>query len=131
MPTILVVDDDPGIRELVGAVLDPRQFLVLLAADGDEALRAARESLPDVIVLDLMMPGIGGLDVCKELKIDPRTGDIPVLILTGRGEFEYRAMGEEARADAYLTKPFSPFTLLKMIEHLLELSGKHQPNHPS
>ena len=123
MNRVLVVDDDPSIRELIGALLAPESFDVRFAEDGAEAVERARAEQPDLIILDIMMPMMDGLEACRQLKADPVTGGIPVLMLTARTGFDDRVEAEDAKAEAYLTKPFSPFTLTKMIEHLLDVKA--------
>ena len=121
MKRILVVDDDPAIRDLIGALLSAEDYELTFAEDGAEALEIARTREPDVILLDVTMPMMDGLEACRQLKEDVRTAGIPVLLLTARAGFDDRVAGEEAKADAYLTKPFSPFTLTRMVEHLVAM----------
>lgn len=121
MHRVMVVDDDPGVRKLVAATLGERDYEVVFAGDGEEAIGLARTQRPETIVLDVMMPAMDGFTACRKIKEHPATKDIPVVLLTARGGFDDRVQGDEARADAYLTKPFSPLTLLKTVEHMLEL----------
>ncbi|MFL6153845.1 MAG: response regulator [Ornithinibacter sp.] len=110
MSTALVVDDDPTVGDVVGAYLHRAGFEVHRAADGVTALALAADATPDVVVLDLMLPGIGGLEVCRRLRRDhPR---LPVVMLTALGEEEDRILGLEVGADDYVTKPFSVRELL-------------------
>jgi len=98
-----------------------------VADTGDKALKMARENLPSLLVLDLMLPGINGLEICRLLKRDPKTRDIPILMLTARAAEEDRIKGLELGAHDYVTKPFSPRELVLRIKNLLRLTGK-SPN---
>jgi CheY-like chemotaxis protein len=112
---VLVVDDDPLILEVLKTVLDLEEFDVVTAADGEAGLERLREQRPDVVVCDVMMPGIDGLEVCRRIKAERETADLPVVLLTARDRAEDRAAGEAAGCDAYLTKPFSPLHLIDVI----------------
>jgi CheY-like chemotaxis protein len=112
---VLVVDDDPLILEVLKTVLDLEEFDVVTAADGEAGLQSLRQQRPDVVVCDVMMPGIDGLEVCRRIKADPSTADLPVVLLTARDRAEDRVAGEDAGCDAYLTKPFSPLHLIDVI----------------
>jgi CheY-like chemotaxis protein len=112
---VLVVDDDPLILEVLQTVLDLEEFEVTTVRDGETALAALAEHRPDVVVCDVMMPGIDGLEVCRRIKQDPETRDLPVVLLTARDRAEDRAAGEAAGCDAYLIKPFSPLHLIDVI----------------
>jgi len=116
---ILVVDDEPDILELVQYNLSKAHYDVVGVESGEEALAHLREMLPDLIVLDLMLPGADGLEVCKALKRDTHTAAIPIVILTARGEEADIVAGLELGADDYLTKPFSPRVLLARIRAVL------------
>ncbi len=116
---ILVVDDEPDILELVRYNLAKDQYAVVCVATGEDALAALRLALPALIVLDLMLPGVSGFEVCRRLKHDPRTADIPLIILSARGEEADVVAGLELGADDYLTKPFSPRILLARIRAVL------------
>ena len=118
---ILVVDDEPDVLELVVFHLKKEQFEVTIAETGDKALAMAREQLPSLIILDLMLPGINGLEICKLLKQDPKTGDILILMLTARAGEEDRIRGLELGAHDYVTKPFSPRELVLRVRNLLLL----------
>ena len=113
---ILVVDDEPSVRDLLAYNLRKAQYDVLLAADGRSALRLARDEKPDLILLDLMLPQIDGLDVCRELR---RQGSVPIIMLTALGEETDRVVGLEVGADDYLTKPFSMRELMARIKAVL------------
>jgi two-component system alkaline phosphatase synthesis response regulator PhoP len=116
---ILVVDDEPDILALVHYNLSKAQYDVVGVASGEEALAQVRTTPPSLIVLDLMLPGVDGLEVCKALKRDTRTAAIPIVILTARGEEADIVAGLELGADDYLTKPFSPRILLARIRAVL------------
>jgi len=113
---ILVVDDEPAVVELLVYNLRKAHFEVLTAGDGRQALRLAQESRPDLIVLDLMLPEVDGLDICRELR---RTSQTPIIMLTARGEEGDRVVGLELGADDYLCKPFSVRELLARIKAVL------------
>jgi len=116
---ILVVDDEPDILALVQYNLSRAQYDVVGVASGEEALAQVRTTPPSLVVLDLMLPGVDGLEVCKALKRDTRTAAIPIVILTARGEEADIVAGLELGADDYLTKPFSPRVLLARIRAVL------------
>lgn len=105
-PVVLVADDNADIRNLLVTRLALRGFEVLEAADGQEALDAALEHIPDIALLDWVMPVIQGHELCVKLKTDPRTASMPVVMLTARGEEKDRLLGRDLGADAYLVKPF-------------------------
>jgi len=123
MQTILVIEDEEDIAELVAFNLRRNNFNVELSPDGLHGLAAARSLLPDLIVLDLMMPGMDGISVFKELQRDSTTRAIPVIMLTARGQTEDRIAGLEIGADDYMTKPFSPKELMLRIKNLLKRSA--------
>ena len=114
--TVLIVEDDPHTVEVVRLYLHRDGYKVLAASNGNEGLRLARESAPDLVVLDLMLPGMGGLDVCRELR---RESDVPIVMLTARVEEEDRVAGFELGADDYVTKPFSPRELAARVRAVL------------
>jgi two-component system phosphate regulon response regulator PhoB len=116
---ILIVDDELGILDLVQYNLSKAQYDVVGVASGEEALAQVRTTPPDLVVLDLMLPGVDGLEVCKALKRDTHTAAIPIVILTARGEEADIVAGLELGADDYLTKPFSPRVLLARIRAVL------------
>lgn len=117
---ILVVDDDDNVRHLVSAYLEREGYEVTEAADGHAAVREVERSCPDLIVLDLMLPGIGGLQVARKLTA---TRDVPILMLTARGEEDDVLRGFEAGADDYLVKPFSPKVLIARVRAILRRTG--------
>lgn len=104
--TVLVVEDNPAVRRFVEVRLAKSGYMVLGTADGREALDIVREERPDVVILDWIMPGMQGAEVCELLKTDPDTADIPVIMLTGKSTQRDIEMGFEHGADEYLTKPF-------------------------
>src|SRR5216683_2467425 len=117
---ILIVDDEPEAVELVEFNLKQAGFDVLTAADGAEALKKARSALPSLVVLDLMLPEVDGLEVCKMLRRDPATRAIPIIMVTAKAAEIDRILGLELGADDYLTKPFSPRELVLRIRKILE-----------
>lgn len=116
---ILLVDDEPDALEVLGFKLKEAGFIPLFAKDGLRALAAARDERPDLIVLDLMLPEVDGLEVCKILRRDNATANIPILMLTARAAEMDRVLGLELGADDYVTKPFSPRELVLRIKKLL------------
>lgn len=118
-PKILVVDDEPDALEILGFKLKEAGYVPLFAKDGARALAAAREERPALIVLDLMLPEVDGLEVCKILRRDPMTATIPILMLTAKASEMDRVLGLELGADDYVTKPFSPRELVLRIRKLL------------
>lgn len=127
-PKILVVDDEIDAVELVEFNLTSAGFAVVLAADGAEAVRKAREDEPDLIVLDVMLPELDGLEVCKLLRREPATARVPILMLTARAAEIDRVLGLELGADDYVTKPFSPRELVLRIKSLLR---RREPDAPT
>jgi two-component system phosphate regulon response regulator PhoB len=119
-PRILVVDDEPEAVELVQFNLEQAGFSVLTAADGAEAIRKARSGMPNLMVLDLMLPEIDGIEVCKLLRRDPATAAIPIIMLTAKAAEIDRVLGLELGADDYITKPFSPRELILRIRKILQ-----------
>jgi DNA-binding response OmpR family regulator len=125
MATILVVDDEPRIVQLVRDYLEHGGFTVLVATDGAAALRTARTGRPDLVVLDLGLPGLDGLDVARALR---RDGEVPIIMLTARTEESDKLVGLELGADDYLTKPFSPKELVARVRAVLRRAeGLHSP----
>lgn len=117
-PRVLIVDDEPDVLDLVRYHMVKAGFDVLIARDGHEAHVCAQTQRPDVIVLDLMLPGIDGQQVCRLLKCDPATADIGVLMLTAKGGTSDRVKGFEIGADDYVPKPFSPKELVLRVKAL-------------
>ncbi|RRR80487.1 response regulator transcription factor [Streptomyces sp. RP5T] len=116
---VLVVDDDPTVAEVVSGYLDRAGYLVDRAADGPDALARAAAHRPDLVVLDLMLPGMDGLEVCRRMR---GSGPVPVIMLTARGDEDDRILGLEVGADDYVTKPFSPRELVLRVESVLRRS---------
>jgi DNA-binding response OmpR family regulator len=116
---VLLADDDPGLRKLVGTTLGTDDFDLFHAADGVEAIAVAQAEHPDIILLDINMPRKNGLEVCREIKAQPDTAAIKVVMLTASGSHDDKAVATEARADDYFVKPFSPVALLNKIYDLL------------
>ncbi len=114
--TILVVDDEPKIVQLARDYLEKSGFQVLTSGDGQQALAITRQEHPDLIVLDLMLPGMDGLDVCRAIR---RESDVPIIMLTARAEETDQLIGLELGADDYITKPFSPRALVARVRALL------------
>ncbi len=116
MAKILVVDDEPNIREVVGLYLRRDGHAVVSAADGEEALEIYRRTRPDLVVLDLMLPKVSGLEVCRRIQAERR---VPLIMLTARGEEEDRIVGLGLGADDYVVKPFSPRELVARVRAVL------------
>jgi len=114
--TILVVDDEEPIQELLKFNLEKEGYLVCVAKDGPEALKRVENDQPDLLVLDLMLPGMDGLEVCRKLRSNPKFQQIPIIMLTAKGEEIDKVLGLELGADDYMTKPFSPRELLARIK---------------
>lgn len=123
---ILIVDDEEDILELVEYNLEHEGYHTKTAVSGEEALKLARDEHPDLIVLDLMLPGINGLDVCKLLKSDEDTRNIPILMLTAKSEETDIVKGLELGADDYVTKPFSPKVLVARVASVLRRATQPQ-----
>jgi DNA-binding response OmpR family regulator len=124
--TILIVDDEKDIVELVRYHAEKAGFACRSASDGFTALRLIRERRPDLLVLDLMLPGLDGFDVCRQLRRDPATAALPVIMLTARGEEVDRVVGLEVGADDYVVKPFSPRELIARIKAVLRRAQGEQ-----
>ena len=125
---ILVIEDEEDIVELIRYNLVQNGFRVTAATTGDEGLRQARNRIPDAIVLDLMLPGLDGMEVCRELRRDDRTAAIPLIILTARAEEPLVIAGLELGADDYMAKPFSPRELVARVRALLRRRRQEQTN---
>ena len=122
--TILVVDDEPALRDALSYTLGKEGYRVELAATGVEALRAARRGQPDAVVLDVMLPGMDGLQVCRTLRTE---STVPILLLSAKGEEVDRILGLEIGADDYLTKPFAMRELLARIKAMLRRAEMVKP----
>lgn len=125
--TILVVDDEEDIIELIKYNLKNEGYAILIALTGEEALKIAKKSQPDLIVLDLMLPGIDGLEVTKHLKNNEATQEIPIVMLTAKGEESDIITGLELGANDYISKPFSPKVLVARIRAILRRRRKNSP----
>ena len=125
---ILVVDDEPAVTDLLAYNLRKAHYDVLIAADGRAALRLAGESKPDLILLDLMIPEVDGLDVCRELR---KSSDVPIIMITARGEEIDRVVGLELGADDYVTKPFSVRELMARIKAVLRRAQTDDGKEPA
>ncbi len=123
-PKILIVEDERDIQDLIRHYLEKDGFRTRTAADGTAGLAAARQEHPDLIVLDLMLPGLDGLELCKKLRADPATALTPVIMLTAKAEESDKIVGLELGADDYLTKPFSPKELVARIKALLRRADR-------
>lgn len=119
MRKLLIADDEPGVRRLVRMTLESDEYEIFEAADGDEALSVARSELPDLILLDVMMPKRSGYDVCRELKDAEDTREICVILLTARAQDADQQEGVSAGADDYFVKPFSPVALVRKVDEVL------------
>ena len=119
MPGVLIVDDDPFIRKLIVTTLeDVAGFESFEASDGDNALAIAAEKSPRLVFLDVNMPGVDGIEACRRLRADAATGSATIVMLTAAGGDDVRRQAREAGADLFLTKPFSPLDLLRLVDEL-------------
>ncbi len=121
---ILIVDDEPDILEFMQYNLEKEGFEVFLASSGKQALEVAKHELPDLIILDVMMPGMDGIETCRELRNDPRLRDTIIAFLTARNEDYSQIAGFESGADDYIAKPIKPRVLISRIKALLKRSGQ-------
>ena len=119
MTTVLVVEDSPTQRELITDLLKRIGLKVMVATDGMEALEQVQLSCPDLVVLDVVMPRMNGYEVCRRLKTDPKTQNVPVVMCPSKGEEFDRYWGMKQGADAYIVKPFQPKELLVTVKQLL------------
>ena len=119
MSRLLIVEDDPDIADLLVHYMERAGFTTVVAATGHDALARAQQDPPDLMILDRMLPGLDGLDICKAVRADPRTAALPVIMLTARAEESDRVVGLELGADDYVTKPFSPKELVARAKALL------------
>ena len=117
---ILIVEDNPQTVKLVKFILEKSKYSTISAKDGEEGLQMAKERKPDLIILDLMLPGIDGYQVCEALKADPNTKEIPVIVLTALDTGVDFEKALEKKADWYITKPFEAQHLLKRVDYLIE-----------
>jgi len=124
---VAVVDDEPDILELVSLHLSKAGFAVRTFKDAGGFQRSLASSVPDLVILDLMLPDADGIDICKDLKQDSRTTHVPVVMLTARGDELDRVLGLEIGADDYITKPFSPKELVARVKAILRRHGREEP----
>ena len=118
-PKLLLVEDDPALRELLGWNFEREGFDVAATADGEEALLLAEESPPDIVILDWMLEELSGIEVCRRMRRTPESSNLPIIMLTARGEEADRVRGLETGADDYVTKPFSPRELIARVGAVL------------
>ena len=126
--TILVVEDEEDILELIRYNLSREGYPVLLAESGEEALQIVAKSSPSLMLLDLMLPEIDGLTVCKKIKSDPQTANMPIIMVTAKGDESDVVAGLEVGADDYITKPFSPKVLIARVRAMLRRTGQSVPS---
>ena len=119
MTKVLIADDEPSMRALVRLTLESHRFEILEAEDGERALELARRELPDLLFLDWTMPRISGLDVCRQLREEPATAELRVVMLTARTQQFDRLAATAVGVDDYITKPFSPLRLLEKVRETL------------
>jgi two-component system phosphate regulon response regulator PhoB len=127
---ILLVEDEPGIQELLKLNLSQAGHQVTAAEDAEGALQYLKSTLPDVILLDWMLPGMSGIDLCRRLRADKRYQPVPIIMLTARGEEQDRVSGLDSGADDYITKPFSPRELVSRIRAVLRRRAPQMTEEP-
>ena len=120
MKTILIIEDETDLAELVSFNLEKEGYRPLIATDGPSGLDAARQNSPDLILLDLMLPGMSGMEICKVLKSREKTARIPIIMLTAKGEEIDRVVGFEVGADDYVVKPFKQMELMPRIRKVID-----------
>jgi two-component system, OmpR family, phosphate regulon response regulator PhoB len=123
MKTILIIEDETDLAELVAFNLEKEGYRPLIAPDGPSGLEAVRNNSPDLVLLDIMLPGMSGIDICKVLKGSEKTARVPVIMMTAKGEEIDRVVGFEVGADDYVVKPFSPRELLLRVKAVLRRYG--------
>jgi len=128
---VLLVEDDEDILELLRYILSEEGYTVDGAVTGEDALRLLVTKLPDLVILDLMLPGLDGMEICKMIKRDPKTSHIPIVMLTARSEDSDIVAGLELGADDYITKPFSPRVLIARVRAVLRRKSKEQTDETS
>jgi two-component system phosphate regulon response regulator PhoB len=127
MATILVVDDEPDIREVMRFALENEQFRVLEAGHADDARKLLANESPDLILLDWMLPGRSGLELAQQLKQNPKTRAVPIIMISARGEEEDRVKGLDTGADDYIAKPFSPREMVARVKAVLRRTRSDEP----
>ncbi len=127
MNTILVVDDEPDIREVIRFALENEDYRAVEAGHADEARKLLHREHPDLVLLDWMLPGRSGLELAQELKQNPRTRGVPIIMISARGEEEDRIKGLDTGADDYIAKPFSPREMIARIKAVLRRSKPEEP----
>jgi DNA-binding response OmpR family regulator len=120
---VLIVEDDPDIAALIAHYREKTGYAAEAIPDGGRALARARQTPPDLIILDLMLPGLNGLEICRALRADDKTAGLPIVMLTARGEEAERILGLDVGADDYIVKPFSPNELMARVRALLRRSA--------
>ena len=128
--TILLVEDEPGIQELVRFNLQQSGHTVISSLNAEQALATIRETLPDLILLDWMLPGMSGIELAKKIRADSRTAAVPIIMLTARGEEQDKIIGLDTGADDYITKPFSPRELVARIKAVLRRRAPQMTEDP-
>ena len=127
-PYILVVEDEPDIRELLDFAISRSGFSVIEAETAEDALKVLDRGTPELIIIDWMLPGMDGIDLAKQLRADELTKELPIIMLTARGEEADKLRSFEVGIDDYVTKPFSPKELVARIKALLRRTGKPEDN---
>ena len=122
---VLIVDDDSTNRDILGTLLAAQGFAIFTAIDGEQGLAVAREQKPDLILLDVMMPKMDGIEVCRRLKSDPALPFMPVIMVTARTDSKDIVAGLEVGADEYLTKPVDPDALVARVKSMLRVKALH------
>ena len=115
---ILMIEDDPNLSETIGDIFETEGYKVVTAVDGSEGLRKVKEDKPDLLILDIMLPDMDGIEVCRYLRADPKTAHLPIIMLTARTLPEEQKIGFETGADDYLAKPVGPSELLTRVKAL-------------
>jgi two-component system alkaline phosphatase synthesis response regulator PhoP len=124
---ILVIEDDPASLRLTQYILEHRDYEVLTAVNGLDGLKKAQSEEPDLVVTDIMLPGMDGFDICYQLRAEPRTAKIPVLMLSAKAREADKETGLKVGADGYITKPVDPEEIISRIEALLQRRGTESP----
>ncbi len=131
MESILIIDDEEDIREILGYALGKEGFIVYTAKNGEDGIRKAEKHLPDIILLDVMMPEMDGIEVCERLRGNPQTSNIRICFLTARNEDYSQIAGFDAGADDYVSKPIKPRVLISRINAILRRGGSEAAQEPS